>query len=258
MKNIRLLLPLVILVSCQKQSINETQKTPTTISSQSKQLEICYTDPAALLRIPVITPDPNRRKFVLPPATGPYSCIYLDFDGETVTNQNWNYGQTIQCAPSGLNSIQMETALEHVRTAYALYNVLVTSSEAEYLAANRYMRIRMIITPTSYWKANVSGIAFNNSITWGDETPAFVFSDRLFYIDQFIGEIAAHEAGHTLSLNHQAVYDANCGLLNSYAPGMIMGNSTNITYGQWTVGTTFTCNTIQDDGLILRTKLGLR
>lgn len=255
MKNLRFLLPVIILASCQKQSVTETSPSS---SAQLKKLEVCYSDPAALLQIPEMPPVLNGRRVKPPVPTGNYSCIYLDFDGQTVRNANWNGGATIQCAPAALTSTQIEAVLDQVRYAYAAYNIVITASETEFMNANRYMRTRLIVTPTSDWRQGVSGIAFNNSITWGDDTPGFVFSDRLSNIEHHIGEIAAHEAGHTLSLTHQSIFDANCGLLNTYAPGMIMGNSLYVPYGQWTIGTTYTCNTFQDDALILKNKLGLK
>jgi hypothetical protein len=243
------------MASCQKQSV--TEKTPDSVS-QVKKLEICYTDPAALLQIPDMPLSARRIKIIPPPPSGNYSCIYLDFDGQTVRNPNWNGGATLQCEPAGLSSTQIEEVMNQVRYAYAPYNVVITSNETDFLNANRYMRIRVIVTPTSAWRQGVSGIAYNNSITWGDDTPAFVFSDRLYNITHHIGEIAAHESGHTLSLNHQAVFDSNCGLLESYAMGKIMGNSLYVPYGEWITGTTLTCNTFQNDAQVLQNKLGLR
>ncbi|MEO7264106.1 MAG: hypothetical protein ABIW38_04290 [Ferruginibacter sp.] len=243
------------MASCQKQSVTET--TPDS-AAQLKKLEVCYTDPASLLQIPVMPPELTAGRVKPPAPSGNYSCIYLDFDGQTVRNSNWNGGATLQCAPAGLNSTQIEEVLNQVRYAYAPYNVVITSNETEFFNANRYMRTRIIVTPTSAWRPGVSGIAYNNSITWGDDTPGFVFSDRLYNITHHIGEIAAHESGHTLSLNHQAVFDSNCGLLESYAMGKIMGNSLYVPNGEWITGTTLTCNTFQNDALILKNKLGLR
>ena len=253
MKPIYLLVTALLLFSCQKQSLTDNRSDE---ELRIKKTETCFTDPAALTQVSVITT--SAKKIKNPPTTGNYSCIYLDFAGHTVTSAHWNNGTTFECAPAALTTTQIEYVLDKVRNAFAPYKVVITENESEYLNANRNMRMRIIITPTSAWRPGVSGVAYINSITWGDGTPAFVFSDRLSNIEHFIGEIAAHEAGHTLGLYHQTVYDQNCNLINPFNPGKIMGNSLHAEYGEWTIGTSHSCTTIQNDNQVLKNKLGFR
>jgi hypothetical protein len=150
----------------------------------------------------------------------------------------------------------MTEVLNEVRALYAAYNIYITYDEAVYNAANPLKRTRVIVTPTSSWYTGASGVAYTGSFTWGDGTPAFVFSDRLYYASHYISEIVAHEAGHTLGLRHQTEYDANCVRVSSYKAGAVMGNSLSYPQGSWIYGTTLSCTTYQDDNAMLSSILG--
>lgn len=259
MKNLKFLVPVLFFISCQKQSQEDIIPTAHSVTKP----EECIVDTNQLrsnfmvvgrgkpIKYPTTTPTPT------PTGTG-YSCIYLDFNGQTVNSQFWNNGSTLQCAPSGLTAEQIATVVNKVSTAYSSYRVTVTADESVYLNANQNMRIRVIVTPTSAWSTGVSGITYKGSFSWGDETPSFVFSDRLFYGAGYIGEIASHEAGHSLGLSHQTEWDTNCQLVSSYRMGVIMGNSLYVPQGAWTYGTSLTCTTYQDDNAVLSNKLGVK
>ena len=271
---------LLVFASCQKstdiENVEDLQK--------AKTLSVCNYEPEILMAnnarkikptqptpptyptpptspTPTPTPEPTPTPTPIPPApttpTGSgYSCILIDFDGQSVTNSLWNGGATLNCAPSGLSSSQITEVLNEVRALYAAYNVFITYDESVYYAANPLKRTRVVVTPTSGWYSGVSGIAYVTSFTWGDETPAFVFSDRLYFTSHYVAEIVAHEAGHTLGLSHQSEYDGNCTLVSRYRNGAIMGNSLNAPQGQWIYGTTVSCSTFQDDNSVLSNALG--
>jgi hypothetical protein len=90
----------------------------------------------------------------------------------------------------------------------------------------------------------------------------------LSYNEKFIAEAISHEVGHTLGLQHQAVYDGACNFLSEYnlgfgqgvtgwAPIMGIGYYQNIT--TWHRGPTiFGCNDIQDDVAIITGILNLQ
>ncbi len=272
MKNIALtaVVCLIVFASCQK-----TADVDATFAAQTeKTVSVCTYDAENLLANskrrkpnspkptdttttttpPPTTTDPTPTS---PTPTGTnYSCILIDFDGQTVSNTLWNSGATINCAASGLSSSQITEVLNEVRALYGAYNIYVTYDEAVYNAANPLKRTRVIVTPTSAWYGGVSGVAYTGSFTWGDGTPAFVFSDRLYYTSHYVAEIVAHEAGHTLGLRHQTEYDAYCNLVSRYRNGAVMGNSLNSSQGQWIYGTTTGCNIYQDDNAYLSTMLG--
>lgn len=194
-----------------------------------------------------------------PPTGTGYSCILIDFNGQNVLSQWWNNGAAFNCAPSGLTDVQQAQVLSEARALYAAYNVTITTSEDVYNGANQFKRMRVIVTTTSAWAGQgFSGIAYTGSMTWGDNTPAFVFSDRLYFLEHFVAEITAHEAGHTVGLSHQTEYDNNCNLVSRYKNGAVMGNSMNSVQGQWIYGTTYACNAFQDDNAVLASVLSLR
>jgi hypothetical protein len=82
---------------------------------------------------------------------------------------------------------------------------------------------------------------------------AFVFPANLTNGDsKSVAEASAHESGHTFSLYHQSVYDANGQLVNEYNPGdalraPIMGRSYESQRGTWWSGPSITLTTIQRD-----------
>ncbi len=189
--------------------------------------------------------------------------IYLDFDGETVTSPWWQSGSTFTCAPSGLTNPEIMSIFERVSEDYYPFNINVTTDPAQYASAPIAQRIRIIITPTSSWTSPVGGIAYTGSFTWGDNTPAFVFSDRLLGSIKQIAECCSHESGHTLGLVHQSLYNGSCTLVDTYNPGTgsgeigwapIMGNSYNRNFTLWHDGSTpYGCTNTQDALAVITT-----
>ena len=189
------------------------------------------------------------------PSAGP--TIYLDFDGQTVSGTSWNVSGPIYCGAAGLTTAQMTEVFNRVSEDYRPFTVNVTTDSTKYWSAPANKRMRVIITVTSDWYGSAGGVAFVNSFTWGDNTPCFVFSALLNYNTKNISEASAHEAGHTLGLRHQSVYDANCVKTSEYNPGigtgeiswapiMGVGYSRNLT--TWYNGpNSISCTTIQKD-----------
>jgi hypothetical protein len=163
------------------------------------------------------------------------ATIYLDFDGHTVNTAFWNNGQAIICAAAPLNDAQITEIFNRVSEDYRPFFVNISTDSVKFLATPLTQRIRVIITPSSSWRTGVGGIAYIGSFIWGDDTPAFVFSDRLGPNNaKFIAECVSHESGHTLGLAHQSSYDNNCNLTETYNTGAgsgetswapVMGNS---------------------------------
>lgn len=178
---------------------------------------------------------------------GRANVIYLNFTGKTVNDPNWNGGQSFYCSPYPYNA----EILARVQQHYAAYKVTITATKP---VRGSYQEI--IITPTT-WRQGVSGVALNGSMFWNQPSVAFVFTEVLSNNANNIGEIAAHESGHTIGLNHQTVFDENCNLISSYREGFLMGNSLG-GFGIWGVGTTYTCQDIQNDNAFLVFKLGLK
>lgn len=195
------------------------------------------------------------------------AVIFLDFDGHIVEGTSWNYDGPVVCNGSNLNTTQLTEVFNRVAEDYRPFNINVTTDSTVYAAAPAKRRIRVVLTTSSSWYGSAGGVAFNNSFTWGDNTPCFVFTALLNYNVKNISEAAAHEAGHTLGLNHQSAYDNICNKTSEYnsgtgsgeigwAPIMGVGYYRNLTL--WHYGSNpFGCSYMQDDlGIITRTANG--
>ena len=189
------------------------------------------------------------------------ATIYLDFDGQYLNGTAWNTNGPMVLGPSNLNASQMEEVFNRVAEDYRPFNINVTTDSAKYWAAPADKRMRIIFTVTSDWYGAAGGVSYMGSFTWGDNTPAFVFSALLNYKTKNIAEAASHEAGHTLGLRHQSRYDANCIKKEEYntgdgsgeigwAPIMGVGYYRNLT--TWHTGPNpYGCNSEQDDLAII-------
>ncbi len=185
------------------------------------------------------------------------ATVYLDFDGHVVQGTSWNWDSTIHARPSGLSAAAITEIFNRVAEDYRIFNINITTDPAVYAKAPAKKRIRIIVTPTSQWYGVAGGISLVGSFTWGDETPAWVFTDVLQNNSKYIGEACSHEAGHTLGLQHQSTYDNKCGLVKEYAEGKgggeigwapIMGVSYYKNQTTWNVGTSIEgCTVIQND-----------
>lgn len=185
------------------------------------------------------------------------NVILLDFNGEYVTNTMWNVSGPITCAPANLNAEEAGVILQRVTTDFTPFNITVTTDEAVYNAANPLKRMRVIITESWEWYGQAGGVSYLNSFTWGSNTPCFVFSSLLGYSVKMIAEACSHEAGHTIGLRHQSVYDAAGVKLSEYNWGQglgeigwapIMGASYNENLSLWHYGpNSLSATTMQDD-----------
>ncbi|MEO7522866.1 MAG: T9SS type A sorting domain-containing protein [Ferruginibacter sp.] len=205
---------------------------------------------------------PKLSSYSSAPAT-----IYLDFDGQTVVTAGWNGGAPLFCAAAPLNDAQITEIFNRVSEDYRPFNVNITTDSSIFLAAPVAQRIRVIITPTSAWKTGVGGISYIGSFTWGDDTPAFVFSDRLGPNNaKYIAECCSHESGHSVGLSHQSSYDGSCNLTETYNSGTgsgeigwapVMGNSYYRNMTGWNNGPTpYGCANAQDNLSIITSQNG--
>lgn len=184
--------------------------------------------------------------------------VYLDFDGQNVEGTVWNTDiDVIKAKPSGLSATAINEIFHRVAEDFTIFNLNITTDPTVYSKAPTAQRVRVIITPTSSWWDDAPGVSWVYSFTWGDDTPSWVFNDRLYNDNKYISEAVSHEIGHTLGLQHQSTYDKNCNKLLEYAEGRgtgetswapIMGYSYDKNITTWTTGTnSLGCNEIQND-----------
>ncbi len=154
------------------------------------------------------------------------ATIFLDFDGHLVQGTSWNSMGAIECGPANLDASKISEVFHRVAEDYRPFNVNVTTDSTKYWAAPSTRRIRLVVTVSSAWfGSNAGGVAYMGSFTWGDNSPAFVFSALLGYNAKNIAEAASHEIGHTLGLRHQAAYDGNCHKISDYHTGIGSGET---------------------------------
>jgi len=219
-------------------------------------LLICFTAFFAVSASEVSAQVPKLSSYPTASAT-----IFLDFDGQTVNSPYWNGGTSFYCTAPIFTSEQITTIFNQVAEDYRPFNLNITTDSTVYFAAPATKRQRIIISGYSAWYGNAGGVAYVESFRWGMEIPGFVFANLLAYNTKYVGDAAAHEAGHTLGLNHQSKYDASCAFLNEYNPGAgtgeiswgpIMGNSYSKNLSLWHNGSTnFGCSSLQSDLAVL-------
>ncbi len=195
------------------------------------------------------------------------ATLFLDFDGQYVQVAGWNNGNGFYCQAPSVTNAQIENMFNRVAEDYRPFDINVTTDSAKFLAAPLTKRMRIIVTPSSTWyPANVGGVSYVGSFTWGNNTPGFVFSDKLGNNAKYLAECITHESGHTVGLSHQSRYDGSCNLLEQYNIGNgsgetswapVMGNSYYRNMTGWNDGPTpFGCANTQDNLTIITTSNG--
>jgi hypothetical protein len=195
------------------------------------------------------------------------ATIFLDFDGHNVNSSLWQGGTPFTCASAPMTDAQITEVFNRVAEDYRPFNMNITTDSSVFLAAPLKKRIRVVITPTSAWYPGVGGISYVGSFTWGDDTPCFVFCDRLGPNNaKYVAECCSHESGHTVGLSHQSRYDGSCNLTATYNDGAgtgqvawapIMGNSYYRNMSGWNNGPTpYGCTAVQDNLSIITTQNG--
>ena len=195
------------------------------------------------------------------------ATLFLDFDGQYVQVAGWNNGNGFYCQAPAVTNAQIEDMFNRVAEDFRPFDINVTTDSAKFLAAPLTKRMRIVVTPSSSWyPANVGGVSYVGSFTWGNNTPCFVFSDKLGNNAKYLAECITHESGHTVGLSHQSRYDASCNLLEQYNIGNgsgetswapVMGNSYYRNMTGWNDGPTpFGCANTQDNLTIITTSNG--
>ncbi|CAA6679984.1 MULTISPECIES: DUF1573 domain-containing protein [unclassified Lentimonas] len=152
--------------------------------------------------------------------------IYLDLDGETVTDPNWtdrNFFNTIYATPmaNSTNASWVTAVFRRVCEDYVIFDVNVTTDYDVFIAADVKKRVQCVFTSTNFEGAGTGGIAYVDS--FGTDVVCWVFWED----EYFSAYAASHEVGHTLGLSHDG--DSNSSYYGGHGDGEtswapLMGN----------------------------------
>lgn len=155
--------------------------------------------------------------------------IYVSKKGETVTNANWNNGNTFTVTMADTSLINQ--ALETVRKMYSMFNnVLVTCDDALWLVAGPENRVKVIVGNCNVLGPYL-GYAWINCYLWQDDTPSFVLVNNCnpLALITDIGYGIAHEVAHMFGREHQ--YASGGTGFKSWAN--LLGNWANKNFVTW-------------------------
>lgn len=212
---------------------------------------------AAAVVVPMINTRPGAR-----------GVIYVDFDGESVTDPLWtslNGGRTINAAPSLLTSEQITQVLNNASQDWAPFDISLTTDASLYAATSPGLRMHVVVTPTDTAAPNAGGVAYVDC--WSGSGKGFRSDVVCWVFNQSVKtvtEALSHEVGHTVGLNHDGktsddgktlvtdYYSGHGGTLSSptsWAP--IMGSGYSRSLVQWSKGEYAKASNTEDDLAII-------
>ncbi len=179
---------------------------------------ICYPfplEPRPAAPVEGGSPGPQAAPPILSSRPAATAVLYLDFDGETVTDPDWPAyasdgvtitGPTIVAPASTLSNAQITEVWNRVKEDYWPFDIDVTTDLNRYNNAPVGRRMRVIITPNDAAAPGAGGVAYVGSFTLAG-SPYFYFqSDHVGWVFNSsvdgIAEAISHELGHTLGLEH--------------------------------------------------------
>ncbi len=220
---------------------------------------------------------PAAQTFALHSRPGASRVIYIDFNGELVTGTAWNTyyngGQDlvapafdIDGAPSTFSDSELaivQSVWLRVAEDYAPFDVDITTADPGLAALDRSTNAdtaygtKVVVTNDGvvYNQCLCAGLSyvgvFDTSGSHQYYQPAFAFQRGTGANAKVIGEVVAHEAGHTLGLSHDGTASVTYyGGQGSWAP--IMGTSYNRPISQWSKGEYSGANNTEDDLAVMQ------
>ncbi len=186
---------------------------------------------------------------------GAAEVIYLDFDGEVVTDTLWG---NINAASYNFSATTITAMYDRVKEDFMPFNINVTTDVANYNTAAVGHRMKVIMTPTTDAAPGAGGVAYLTSFrnagsgSFDPDIPCWVFNSGIVGCSEAI----SHEVGHTLGLIHdgrntpsEGYYQGHGSGATGWAPIMGVGYYKNLV--QWSKGEYTSANNTENDLAII-------
>ncbi len=205
--------------------------------------------------------------------------IYLDFDGHTTDDVNYNSGVPFTTPAysfegdssfSNAEKTRIQAIWERVAEDYIPFNVDVTTEEppADWLIkdpgdpgdVNWGLRVVIGGSAMQWYGSQVWGTAWWTGFSDPTDKPCFAFSESIGEGEKNVAEVITHESGHMFALAHDGQWDPQTQELTDYYYGHgsgdtgwapIMGAGFNKNLSQWSLGEYPIANNTQDDVAII-------
>lgn len=179
--------------------------------------------------------------------------LYLDFEGGLVMDTYWDDEGVDALPATYFNDAEKLFIAKTVAADFQPFKVNVTTRRAIYDSRAEEVRLRVVFTPTNYFREDAAGVAVVNAFGGPGEDAAWVFSEN----PEYAANTASHEIGHTMGLYHDGKSGGTeyYGGHNGWSP--IMG-SPNIPLAQWSKGEYQDANNTEKDISDIEDKLGFR
>ncbi len=227
-----------------------SQSTTPICSIQPQNNQQGITLPSAL--VPVYLPYGNgatAAALKLQSNPGATNCVYLDFDGDSIA---WDFNvATNYIGSCNATNDQIRLMWQVITADFIAFDVNVTTDRAVYDAHPVTNKTICVFGPC--YTGGLSGNGGISIFSFGSGKGAAIVNTKNVAIDVVVGgNVASHELGHNVGLNHHTGFTK----YGEWEP-IMSGGATYGNFAQWSKGE-YSGADGQDDISIISSKLGFR